>query len=98
MVWTDRWKRYDEMYIRNAIFPCNRGLRVGWMLTAHATTDWQVCRIIGQTNRGVHRIARVRDCSAAEKETLNNLLWTAQIVMRYKPVLVGNPWGLACLD
>ncbi len=98
MVWTDRWKRYDEMSIRNAISPCNRSFRVGWMLTAYGTTDWQLCRIVGEANGKAHRIERVRNCSAGEKETLNTLLWSAQICMRFKPVLAGNPWGLACLD
>lgn len=96
MVWTEKWRRRDEMTIRTTIFPCN--LRTGWLLTAYKTTDWQVCRIVGETKGVAHRIERVRDCSAREKEALNALLWTAQIVMRYKPVHTGCPWALASLE
>lgn len=98
MVWTEKWKRLDEMSIRNAIYATNPKLRIGWMLSAYQTSDWQVCRIIGETKGVAHRIEKVRDCTAQEKEKLNMLLWTAQICMRHKPVERGNSWAFACLD
>jgi hypothetical protein len=98
MVWTERWKRYDEMSIRNAIFPNNRQLRAGWMLHANRISDWRVCRIVNEHNGTAQRIDSVRDCSQKEMDILNDLLWTTQICLRYKAVLTGNPWGLACLD
>ena len=98
MVWNERWRKSDEMSIRNRIFPCRRTLRVGWILTARKTSDWQVCRIVGETYGFAHRIELVRDCSQMEKELLNALLWTTQICVRYRPVQRGDPWGLACLN
>ena len=97
MVWIYPWRKLEEAEIRRLLYPAS-GERVGWMLTAYETSEWQRCRIIGREGRVAHRISVVRECSAQEKETLYNLLWSAQIVLRCQRAKLGNPWGLACIE
>lgn len=73
-------------------------LHVGWMLTAYETSDWQWCRLVSGIDGAVERIYAWKDCSNEEKRALNELLWSAQICMRYKRVKDGNPWALASID
>ncbi len=74
------------------------GLNAGWVLDAEKATDWQWGRIVTGHRGEVERIAYIRDCTQKEKDALNNLLWTSQIVMRYKGVRDGSPWAFARID
>lgn len=96
MVWYYPYEKKERDEIRRIIR--RDDLFAAWMLTTYATTDWQWCRIHGWDGERGHHIEFVRDCSEAEKEALNALLWSAQICMRVVRVKEGNPWAIACID
>lgn len=75
------------------------GLKAGWSLTAYETSDWNWGRIVPAADGSALRVAFIRDCTEDEKCTLNYLLWTAQIVMRFRRIRETGecPWAFASI-
>jgi len=101
MVWYYPYRKFEHEELVRTI-RTSEGLRAGWMLSAYEPSDWLWCRIVHlrtEDTHHIHRIELVRPCTTEEKEKLNQLLWSAQICLRYHGVEKRKPpWAIACID